>query len=132
MGAIYQSHPPTKPKPTSTPAASSSTPAPAVAAAVQPPVAAEVVAAPTAAPTTESTTVPPTVDSVAAAPAPAFSNMSSFLSGAALEQAISNLTELGYPRDQVLRALRASYNNPDRAAEYLINVCIYFKIRSQH
>ena len=29
---------------------------------------------------------------------------------------------LGFPRQQVVLALNASYNNPDRAADYLYNV----------
>ncbi|KAF8488417.1 hypothetical protein JB92DRAFT_3016898 [Gautieria morchelliformis] len=45
----------------------------------------------------------------------------SFLSGDVLQSTIANMEEMGYPRDQILRALKASYNNPDRAVEYLLN-----------
>lgn len=66
---------------------------------------------------------PPTeVPPVPPAEAPALG--ASFLSGDALQTTIRNMEEMGFPRDQVLRALRASYNNPDRAVEYLFNVRI--------
>ncbi|KAJ7703274.1 hypothetical protein B0H17DRAFT_1194472 [Mycena rosella] len=54
----------------------------------------------------------------AAAPAPAAT--ASFLSGEALQSTIANMMEMGFTREEVTRAMRASYNNPDRAAEYLM------------
>ncbi|KAI6119888.1 hypothetical protein EDD16DRAFT_1579367 [Pisolithus croceorrhizus] len=112
-----------KPKPNfsaspSTPAATS---AAAATSAPTPPAA---VAAPASAPTPAA---PPPVPNPAPAPVPALASTSpaslqqaeSFLTGDALQVTIDNMIEMGFPRDQVLRALRASYNNPDRAIEYL-------------
>ena len=42
--------------------------------------------------------------------------------GSEYETAVNNLVAMGYERPAVVRALHASFNNPDRAAEYLINV----------
>ncbi|WFC95500.1 UV excision repair protein rad23 [Malassezia brasiliensis] len=43
------------------------------------------------------------------------------MSGPELESAISNIVEMGFPREDVQRAMRMSYNNPDRAVDYLMN-----------
>jgi UV excision repair protein RAD23 len=55
-------------------------------------------------------------------PTPVISDSNSFLSGDALQTSIANMVEMGFARDQVVKALRASFNNPDRAVEYLMNV----------
>ena len=104
--------------------AAASTPAPATASAdapmtpatpAQPPAAAAATAAATPATTTTGSTA-------ATAGAGAGTAAASTLGmGANLEPMITDLMALGFPRDQVQAALRASFNNPDRAADYLFN-----------
>ena len=47
---------------------------------------------------------------------------SGLLTGSALESSVTELMSLGYSREQVMRALNASFHNADRAAEYLLSV----------
>ncbi|KAK9722929.1 UV excision repair protein rad23, variant 2 [Basidiobolus ranarum] len=46
---------------------------------------------------------------------------SGLVTGPEYEAAVSNMIEMGFDREQVVKALRASFNNPERAVEYLMN-----------
>lgn len=50
------------------------------------------------------------------------------VTGSKLDGVILNMMEMGFEREQCVRALRASFNNPDRAVEYLFNVSFYYYI----
>ncbi|ORZ00041.1 XPC-binding domain-domain-containing protein [Lobosporangium transversale] len=53
--------------------------------------------------------------------APTNSADNALLTGTQFETAIQNMVDMGFPRDQCMLAMRASFNNPDRAVEYLMN-----------
>jgi len=40
--------------------------------------------------------------------------------GSQFDETITMICEMGFPRDEAIRALRAAFNNPERAIEYLM------------
>jgi len=100
-------------------AAAAASPAAASPAAASPAAASPAAASPAAA--------SPAVASPAAAPAEASGGApagdASFVRGDALETTVQNMMEMGFEREHVVRCLRAAFNNPERAVEYLFNVC---------
>ncbi|KAK9375288.1 XPC-binding domain-containing protein [Lipomyces chichibuensis] len=49
-----------------------------------------------------------------------FNDPSAFSTGSARQAAIDNMIEMGYERSEIEKAMRAAFNNPDRAVEYLL------------
>lgn len=45
---------------------------------------------------------------------------SELATGDALNSTISQIMEMGFPKEDVMKAMKAAYNNPDRAVEYLM------------
>jgi len=119
------------PAPTATTPAPS-TPAPAAEKKPTPAPATPAAPAPTAAaPTTPATPATPsaTPASAAAEPEPTsaereYARHAQLLIGRGSEeyrQAVANIVEMGFEEELVHSAMRASYNNPDRAVEYLMS-----------
>lgn len=74
-------------------------------------------AAPAAAPQNTASSSQPTQDTPATDSAEAGAD---FSLGSERDAAIQNMMEMGYERPQIERALRAAFNNPHRAVEYLL------------
>jgi UV excision repair protein RAD23 len=105
-------------KPRSNAPAPAATPAPAavpVAATTTVPAAAT---APAPVPAVQEPHTPAQAPS-SAAPPNAEGNL---VMGAEYERIVQEIMSMGYPRQQVVNALRASFNNPDRAVDYLLSV----------
>ncbi len=66
----------------------------------------------------------------AAQPDRAVNDDSTFVRGAEYQNTINNLMEMGFEREQVVKALRASFNHPDRAVEYLFSVRFVYSLIS--
>ncbi|KAI0690538.1 hypothetical protein BC835DRAFT_1280843 [Cytidiella melzeri] len=64
---------------------------------------------------------PAAIEPTSTAEARSLQDPNAFVTGSALQTSVQNMIEMGFEREQVMRALRASFNNPERAVEYLFN-----------
>lgn len=113
--------PPATESPAVASSAASSTPSTATPAAATTPTTTDTAGTPaaTATPTTAASTDTTAAPAAASAGQPPLDT--GMVSAAELETMVAEIMTMGYNRETVLTALRASFYNPDRAVEYLLN-----------
>jgi UV excision repair protein RAD23 len=79
---------------------------------------------PTTQPAAQSTSQPTTSTQAPASSATTQPVDTDLATGEAYNNAVQNLVDMGFEINQVKAAMRAAFNNPDRAAEYLMTVPI--------
>lgn len=65
-----------------------------------------------------------TVEKSKVFPSVMFTHVCFVVTGQEYDAMLTNIMSMGYERDKVVAALKASYNNPHRAVEYLLNVSV--------
>eukprot|EP01117_Protostelium_nocturnum_P015747 TRINITY_DN612_c0_g1_i1.p1 TRINITY_DN612_c0_g1~~TRINITY_DN612_c0_g1_i1.p1 ORF type:complete len:373 (+),score=110.39 TRINITY_DN612_c0_g1_i1:153-1271(+) len=102
----------------------SSSPLPTPPAVKDPQVAQSLASSSPSVTSTPVSTAPPAVQQPSSSPAATDSSLSSgtgLVTGSEYEQTVSSLCEMGFSREEVVKALRVAFNNPERAVEYLFN-----------